>query len=91
MKYSAPMSRDEIILTYPEKANDLLSCPIHKFRAESGIELIHEEPEYLELDRIYANWQLMSDKQKCISDIKSIELFGIDNETHYTMLCKNKF
>jgi hypothetical protein len=35
---------------------DIHECPIHKFRAESGIELIHEEPTFEEFDRICENW-----------------------------------
>lgn len=37
-----------------------MNDPVHKWRAESGIELIHKEPTKKEFDRIFKNWQLMS-------------------------------
>jgi len=61
---------------------------MHRWRAEAGIELIHEEPTLEEFQRIRQNWELMTPKQKAISDIKSKELFGVDNQTHYNMLMK---
>jgi hypothetical protein len=54
----------------------------------TGIELIHREPSKEELERIWANWQLMSDEQKRISDKKSIELFGKTNAENYAELIK---
>lgn len=60
--------------------------PVHRWRAETGIELIHEEPTLEEFQRIRQNWELMTPKQKAISDTKSKELFGVDNQTHYNML-----
>ena len=56
--------------------------PVHRWRAETGIELIHEEPTWDEFQRIKRNWQLMSPEQKAISDVKARELFGADNQTH---------
>ena len=32
------------------------------------------------------NWDLMSPKQKSISDEKSIELFGMTNKEHFEIL-----
>ena len=60
--------------------------PVHRWRAETGIELIHEEPTLAEFQRIRHNWELMTPRQKAISDAKSKELFGVDNRTHYNML-----
>ena len=54
-------------------------CPIHRWRAETGIELIHQEPDLQEFNRIVQNWQKMTDEQKRISNEKSIELWGKDN------------
>jgi hypothetical protein len=64
----------------------LQSCPIHYWRAKTGIELIHEEPDYNEFIRIWRNWKLMTPEQKKASDKKSIELFGIDNQKHFRWL-----
>jgi len=69
----------------------LKNCPIHTWRAKTGIELIHEEPDLQELNRIWNNWKLMTDQQKEISNKKSIELFGIDNEEHYKKLLEKYF
>lgn len=68
--------------------------PVHRWRAGTGIELIHEEPTWAEFQRIRRNWELMTPTRKAISDIKSRELFGMDNLTHYkklivTMLLKD--
>lgn len=76
-------------LKYEELPDHLKNDPIHSWRAKSGIELIHKEPTIEELDRIWKNWQLMSNEQKRISDEKSIELFGINNEDNYITLHKN--
>ena len=59
---------------------------VHRWRAVTGIELIHEEPTFDEFLRIWKNWHLMSDNNKVISDNKSLELFGVDNKTHYHQL-----
>ena len=64
----------------------LANDPVHKWRAETGIELIHKEPTEEELDRIWKNWQLMPQNMKDISDKKSIEMFGCTNAEHYNKL-----
>jgi hypothetical protein len=53
--------------------------PTHRWRADTGIELVHEEPSWDEFQRIVQNWKRMSPYQKVVSDAKSIELFGCDN------------
>ena len=73
-------------LEYKRLPDYLKSDPIHAWRAKTGIELIHKEPSLKELNRIWNNWNLMNDKQKRISDAKSIEFFGKDNKTHYEEL-----
>ncbi len=70
--YDPPNSVDKL-------PKHILKCPIHRWRAESGIELVHEEPTYNEFKRICRNWELMSDKQKSISDKKALEFFGKTN------------
>lgn len=67
-------------------SNKLANDPVHKWRAQTGIELIHKEPTFEELERTWKNWSLMTDEMKRFSDEKSIELFGVDNETHYYQL-----
>ena len=80
--YEPPYNIEEIKNNYPDKAEWLLRDPVHLWRAETGIELIHKEPTTDEQIRIWKNWQEMSDEMKRRSDEKSIELFGKDNEAH---------
>ena len=79
-------------MTYFPPRKDLPShlqdCPVHRWRAETGIELIHQEPTQSELDRIWSNWNLMTDEQKLISDAQSRKFWGIDNQEHYYHLTK---
>ena len=80
--YSPPYGIDRL----KRIKSKLLDCPVHRWRAEQGIELIHREPDLPELQRIWANWQLMTPEQKAISELKSMELFGRTNEEHYKAL-----
>jgi hypothetical protein len=80
--YDPPMGVDGIKKKYPK----LLKDPIHRWRAQNGIELVHQEPSDAELNRIWANWQRMSAEQKKISDQKSLELFGVNNADNYKKL-----
>ena len=85
--YEPPYNANEIKNNYGIKVYDLLiKDPAHKWRMETGIELIHREPSLKELRRIKKNWDAMSNEQKKISDQKSIELFGITNDDHYKKL-----
>ena len=85
--YDPPYNAEQIKANYGEDLyNKLITDPAHKWRMETGIELIHREPTKKELDRIWKNWQLMTDTQKDISDKKSIELFGKPNSEHYKEL-----
>ena len=74
-KYDPPLALDKL----PEH---LKSDPLHRWRAEHGIELIHEEPSWEEFERIRNNWNLMTPEQKALSDAKAVELFGLGNEDH---------
>jgi len=80
--YSPPYNPDVLAGKYPQLAN----CPIHTWRASTGVELVHKEPDVKELQRIYRNWQRMPDDLKAVSDARSIELFGKTNEEHYQEL-----
>lgn len=82
-QYDPPMSIDQI---KSKNFEHLLDDPIHKWRAETGIELIHMEPSDEELDRIFDNWGLMDKELIKKSDKKSNELFGIGNIEHYSEL-----
>lgn len=79
--YDPPLSFDKL-------PDHLKNDPVHEWRAQTGIELIHQEPSLEELNRIWANWNKMTDEQKSISDQKSIELFGKNNHDHYMELIK---
>lgn len=79
MEYQRPLPYDQL----PEH---LRYDVVHVWRASTGIELIHREASIQELNRIWANWQLMSERDKTISDRVSIELFGLTNEGHYLRL-----
>lgn len=86
-EYDKPYSLEEIKKNYGEDLyNKLKSDPVHKWRADNGIELIHKEPSLKELKRIWENWNLMSDDMKEKSDKKSQELFGCTNEENYKKL-----
>ena len=88
--YQPPYTLDQLCDLYPaDVCLKLASDPVHRWRAESGIELIHKEPTREELERIWKNWQLMSPEQKEISDKKSLEIFGVSNKTHYEQLTNN--
>ena len=85
--YDPPYSADDIIRIYGRQTYLKLSKdPAHKFRMDTGIELIHKEPSKTELVRICSNWQAMSLKMKQQSDIESMHLFGVKNLEHYMLL-----
>ena len=89
-EYDPPMNADEIKSKYGiELYNKLFNDPAHKFRMDSGIELIHKEPTKDELIRICSNWLAMDKDKQIISDNKSIELFGRKNIDHYMYLINN--
>lgn len=87
--YDAPMTFDQIKAHYGEETYKKLKLDkVHSWRAETGLELIHKEPSREELERIWANWKLMSFEKRNTSDKKSKELFGISNRQHYEKLSK---
>lgn len=79
--YDPPLSFDKL-------PDHLKNDPVHAWRAQTGIELIHKEPSLEELNRIWNNWNKMTDEQKGISDQKSMELFGKNNHDHYMELIR---
>lgn len=85
--YKPPYTTKEIRERYSKDIVDkLLNDPIHFWRAETGVELIHREPAKEELIRIWSNWNEMSEDLKNKSDEKSLELFGESNKEHYDIL-----
>jgi uncharacterized membrane protein (UPF0127 family) len=81
--YQKPYTKEEIIKGFPKEiSKELLKDEAHLWRALTGIELIHKEPIRSEQERIWNNWQEMSDENKKVSDKKSLELFGMTNEEH---------
>ena len=87
--YQRPYTVEEIKKIYPDKALMLLKDPVHLWRAETGIELIHKEPTLEEQTRIWENWNKMTDEMKALSDSKSKELFGKDNIAHNKEIMRN--
>ncbi len=87
--YIKPYTIEEIKKHYPDKAEMLIKDPVHLWRAETGIELIHKEPSLDEQKRIWINWNKMTDEMKKQSNIKSMEIFGFDNPSHYEEIMKN--
>jgi len=69
--YIRPYSVEEIKNNHPDKAGELLKDPAHLWRAETGIELIHKEPTLEEQERIWNNWNKMTDEMKKKSDKKA--------------------
>jgi hypothetical protein len=84
--YQRPYNKEEIKKLYPKLADKLLSDPVHLWRAETGIEVIHQEPTIEEQKRIWQNWNEMTDEMKKISDKKSLEFFGLTNVEHYNKI-----
>jgi len=79
--YEPPWTIDQIRKNLGDEVADRLAKdPVHRWRSDTGIELVHREPTKEELKRIVRNWRLMSDEQKRLSDEKSRELFGVTNE-----------
>jgi RimJ/RimL family protein N-acetyltransferase len=87
--YDPPYNEEQIKANYGDETYQrLIDDPAHAWRMKTGLELIHKEPSKKELERIWANWQEMTDEQKAESDKKSIELFGKTNEENYNELIK---
>lgn len=81
--YNPPFNVEEIKKLYPDRVEELLKDSAHLWRADMGIELIHREPSREEQERIWDNWNEMTEEMKKQSDEKSRELFGKDNRSHH--------
>lgn len=87
--FDPPYNEEQIKANYGDETYQrLIDDPAHAWRMKTGLELIHKEPSKKEFERIWANWQEMTDEQKSESDKKSIELFGKTNEENYNELIK---
>ena len=90
--YERPYTYEELVKHYGKYvANKLSNDPCHKWRMETGIELIHKEPDLDDQKKIWENWQLMSYEDKQKSDEKCIELFGMTNERLNSYILKNSW
>ena len=79
--YEPPYTLDTIKQKYGVEAyRKLRDDPVHRFRAETGIEVIHKEPTRDEFERIVKNWDLMTPEQKKQSDEFSMKQFGKNNK-----------
>ena len=86
-KYERPYKLSTIKEKYPPKVyQKLFSDPCHAWRAKTGIDMIHLEPDADEQKRTCSNWRLLPDRYKRVSDQKSIEIFGCDNLAHEKVL-----
>ena len=69
-----------------ETIQRLKKDPVHAWRMQTGIQLIHKQPTKSQLERIWNNWQLMDDEQKTKSNQKCMQLFGVTNQFLYGYL-----
>lgn len=87
LSYDPPMNASTVKNQYGEKLyKKLYNDPVHRYRMDSGIELIHKEPTRDELVRICSNWLAMDSNMQKESDKMSMKLFGMNNIDHYVEL-----
>lgn len=82
-KYEPPYNKQKLVELGLSR---LLKDPAHAWRAETGTELIHKEPDAREFLRIWNNWNKMPTDLKRKSDKKSLELFGKTNKDNFLAL-----
>jgi Rad3-related DNA helicase len=58
----------------------------YEWASENGIEMVYPTNTKDELEQLWKRWQELSPQQKRLADQKSIELFGMDNASHYEIL-----
>ena len=81
-RYEHQLSVEKLRRLYPRLYRD----PVHRWRAERDVELVHREPTLRELERVWRNWRQMPEDKRRESDRKSRELFGASNERHHEVL-----
>lgn len=86
-KYQKPYGIEILKEKYPK----LLKDPVHKWRAKTGIELIHKEPDFQEQKRIFYNWIIMPKKLQEESDKKSESIFHCTNLENHNWIMENEW
>ena len=86
-KYQKPYGIEILEEKYPK----LLKDPVHKWRAKTGIELIHKEPDFQEQKRIFYNWIIMPKSLQEKSDKKSKQLFNCSNLENHNWIMENEW
>ena len=88
--FEPPYNYEQLVVLYGKNlADKLYKDSTHRWRMETGLELIHKEPTLDQQKRIWQNWNLMTDQQKKISDKKCLELNGKTNSELNDYLMKN--
>lgn len=59
-----------------------------KWSRDTGIEIICETGDLFQLHKMWTNWNKMPKELQLESDRKSLELFGINNEKHFSKISK---
>ncbi len=65
---------------------DEKSIQAQEWESENGIPLVRPTETKQELDDIWKKWRKLSPSKKRLSDQISIELFGMGNENHHSIL-----
>lgn len=78
--YKKPKSVDEMS---DEEQKELPNDEVSSWRAMTGIELVHYEPDRRDFYDVWSNWKVMPDELKEESERKSLELFGKTNKEHF--------
>lgn len=71
---------------YIRKYPNWRSMPVHRWRKQTGLEIIYDEISNSKLKELWNNWNKMPNNMKEASDKKCIELYGINNKSHYEKL-----
>ena len=58
----------------------------YEWTMENGIDMVYPTNTKDELEELWRNWNELSPQEKRLSDEKSMELFGMDNGSHYEIL-----
>jgi hypothetical protein len=77
--------------TLKDNSGDTVGQIAHKWRAITGVEFIHPEPDLEEQKRIWSNWNLMNSNMKALSDAKCQELYNCTNAEHHINIMRNKW
>ena len=85
--YSRPFTREELKNMYTaDEYTSMMNTPVLAWRADTGIEIMHDVGNEKELDWLWCNWNAMNKEQKDASDKKCKELFSRNNYQMYLKL-----